>query len=333
MGRMKRLFPPVDSPSRKPATGLPENIVHNHPGVPLHVYAGQYPTYYGLDRCSAHWHNDFEVIAVRRGRMRWHVNGRTFVAVPGEVVFVNSERIHACGLDDGARCDYDCALFPPAFVGASPGLRERFVDPVLLRAGFDSAVLRGEAAKAVARTLRDAVRTEEGRSPLAALRSAGAVFELWAGLLPALRETEEYRTAGTTAAGGRAARSDADIARAMVVYIRTNFAERLTLADIASAGGVCRSRCCAIFRRHFNQTPVDYLNAYRMTVAERLLRREPARTVADIAAACGFAHQSYFAQQFRVRHGTTPRRWRRPAEGNIIPSPKPRKCGMIIGRP
>ena len=298
----------MPSPSRT----LPEDICYNHAGIPLHLYAGHYPSDDGRRQCLAHWHDEFEVIAVRRGRMRWRIDGRSFVVGPGEVVFVNSGRIHDCGQADEDGCEYDCALFSPLLVGASSGLRERFVDPVLRRDGFDAAVLRGDAAEAAARTLREVVVAEEARGELVALQAAGMVFRLWAGLFPALRETEAFQNAGVRNGAGRG-RNEADIARAMAAHVRERFAERLTLAGIAAAkaGGVCRSRCCAIFRRHLAQSPIDYLTSYRLAVAERLLRHEPGRTVADIAAACGFAHQSYFTQQFRAQHGLPPDRWRR----------------------
>ncbi|MBR1837686.1 MAG: helix-turn-helix transcriptional regulator, partial [Kiritimatiellae bacterium] len=69
---------------------------------------------------------------------------------------------------------------------------------------------------------------------------------------------------------------------------------------------------CAMFARHMGQSPISYLNSYRLAVAARMLR-ESSAPVADVAYSCGFAHQSYFAQQFRAAYGRTPREWRRHA--------------------
>lgn len=108
-----------------------------------------------------------------------------------------------------------------------------------------------------------------------------------------------------------AGETDADLARqrAMVQFIYRHYAEKLTLADIAAAGGVCRSKCCALFARYAQQPPIEYLNRYRLEVSCDMLRRGGA-SVTEVALACGFSSPAYFAQQFGRRYGCTPRAWR-----------------------
>ncbi len=58
------------------------------------------------------------------------------------------------------------------------------------------------------------------------------------------------------------------------------------------------------------QSPIAYLNAYRLEKAFKLLH-ETRDSIADIAFASGFSNQSYFTRQFKSRFGTTPLRARR----------------------
>ena len=104
--------------------------------------------------------------------------------------------------------------------------------------------------------------------------------------------------------------TELNLQRAMVAYIRQNYGERLSLSDIASAGHVSRSRCCQMFRRHLQQTPVDYLNSYRLKTAANLLRGTN-RTVTEIALSCGFNHLSYFSKMFLQVYGCTPKEYRK----------------------
>ena len=45
-----------------------------------------------------------------------------------------------------------------------------------------------------------------------------------------------------------------------LAFIRENFDKEITLDEIAAAGKVCRNKCCQIFRRYLNQSPIDYYN-------------------------------------------------------------------------
>ena len=110
--------------------------------------------------------------------------------------------------------------------------------------------------------------------------------------------------------GARADMSEFDAMRKMVSFVQSRCDEALSLRGIAAAGGVCRSRCCELFARHMGQSPIAYLNAYRLEKAFKLLH-ETRDSIADIAFASGFSNQSYFTRQFKSRFGTTPLRARR----------------------
>ena len=303
------------------APTAPEDLVYNHPGVRLHLYAGTYPLAHGR-RPLAHWHDDFEMILVRSGLLACQVAGEDARLGPGDFLFVNGGQIHRYDTADGARCDYDCVIVHPAILGCEPGLRERLVEPVRRRADLPFAVWRNGAAGAVPERMEAILRVEEEARnlPWTPAEAAGLVFRLWAEVVRLLpgppSPAAAIRRAGEDADG---ATDEATAARAMVSFIRRHYPERLSLGRIAAAGCVCRSRCCRIFRRQLRQSPIAYLNAFRMEVALRLLR-ETASSVADIAAACGFAHQSYFTQQFKATHGVTPARWRRDS-ASAAPSP------------
>lgn len=101
--------------------------------------------------------------------------------------------------------------------------------------------------------------------------------------------------------------------RAMVSYIFQNYSGRITLDDIAAAGNVSRSKCCRIFRDCLQQTPIDFLNQYRLQVSRRLLLEDGLR-VTEAATACGFGHLSYFSKLFRESFGCTPKEYRKSAQ-------------------
>lgn len=81
------------------------------------------------------------------------------------------------------------------------------------------------------------------------------------------------------------------------------------------------ARQCGLGVTHFihhskqltNTTPIAHLNHCRLEAAAALLKKEPSRSITDIAFACGFTSSQYFATQFRRQFGSTPRAYRQGA--------------------
>ena len=78
---------------------------------------------------------------------------------------------------------------------------------------------------------------------------------------------------------------------------------------LAQQANLSRSTFAARFCRLIGQSPIDYLNAWRITLAAELLRTGNA-SVAQIAAEVGFQSDRVFRQAFRQRMGLSPRQYR-----------------------
>lgn len=96
-------------------------------------------------------------------------------------------------------------------------------------------------------------------------------------------------------------------------YLLEHFHERVTVQKAASLVGMGESRFMKYFRSVTGETFVGYLNRLRVEKAAQLLE-ETGLSIAEIAAASGFADQSYFDKVFRRRFQITPREARSRAE-------------------
>ncbi|WP_157647511.1 helix-turn-helix transcriptional regulator [Actinomycetospora chiangmaiensis] len=97
--------------------------------------------------------------------------------------------------------------------------------------------------------------------------------------------------------------------RRAVAYIEEHAAEDIGLADVAAAARVTPRGLQAAFRRHRDQTPLEYLRRVRLDAAHRELEgADPTRgdTVAAIAARWGFAHPGRFSVYYRQTFGGSP---------------------------
>ncbi len=83
------------------------------------------------------------------------------------------------------------------------------------------------------------------------------------------------------------------------------------------------------FSRHCreltNMTPRQFLEACRVSQAQRLLRQRPELSITEVSQQCGFASSQYFATVFRKHVSRSPRIWRKVNPGT--------KNHLIITRP
>jgi AraC family L-rhamnose operon regulatory protein RhaS len=86
--------------------------------------------------------------------------------------------------------------------------------------------------------------------------------------------------------------------------------EPWTLPRMAAQCGMGVTSFSQHCRELVNTGAVEYLNQCRLDHAARDLRREPTRSITDLAFAHGFNSSQYFATLFRRRFRTTPRDYR-----------------------
>lgn len=106
-----------------------------------------------------------------------------------------------------------------------------------------------------------------------------------------------------------------DPLQAVREHIERNLASALPVSDLAEIAGMSQFHFCRVFRRASGKSPHQYILAARIQVACRMLWSagcpDPgARSILDIALACGFGSSSHFSTQFRRHMGQSPLQWR-----------------------
>ena len=66
-----------------------------------------------------------------------------------------------------------------------------------------------------------------------------------------------------------------------------------------------------------NQSPINYLRAYRLQKAIELLANSNALSIADIAYRVGFSDPNYFSRVFSANFGLSPSDYRKKAQGDL----------------
>ena len=112
-----------------------------------------------------------------------------------------------------------------------------------------------------------------------------------------------------------------DLISKAVSYIKTNYARKLTMTEVAEYVFLSPSYFSKIFKEEMNYYFNDYLNVVRVEKSKALLLTEQIG-LADIAENIGFYDQSYFNKVFKKVTGVTPKKFKE-RNGRIPPKEKP----------
>ncbi len=238
-----------------------------------------------------HSHETYSIGVTASGVQTFRCRGERHVSLRGDVMLFNPDEAHdGCrGTDEGfgyAMLYVDTALVCEWLQRPAGSAGSRY---------FRSSVVRDAVTgRAVARAAQALLQPKE------CLRADTLASELVVHLLQ--NHGEVPATSAVTHPG------QVRMARVRD-YLDAHYAEDLSVADLARAAGLSRVHVSRAFARQFGVPPHAYLNTLRLRHARQALLA--GQSLADVAAACGFADQSHFTRRFKGSLGVTPGVWLR----------------------
>lgn len=237
-------------------------------------------------RYDLHTHPTYVIALITGGCERIRIDNQTVVAPAGTVAIVNPEERH--NGEAGAAGGWSYRTFYPSVALFTTIARELGQDrpPLFCQRIIEDTVLaRALAVAHQSSAMADATRAET--SMLVVVRHLMYRYGDWAG-----------RPAPLDGSGSR---------RRFTLYeecIEGNLETALTLQRLADTAGVTRFQVIRDFKTAVGFTPAAFIRDRRVRRSARLI--EQGRSLADAAAAAGFADQSHLCRTFRATRGMTP---------------------------
>lgn len=275
-------------------------IVHyNNQQIPLYIEDEWLSSFPDM-RALCHWHEDMELIHITKGEMYYDINGNTLLLKEGDVAFVNSRQMHYGYANTEKDCRFLCILFHPSLLENNKYTYETYVLPVKENSCIESIYYQQNepSAQEISRLMKQIAALNDQKNDCFELESFSCIYRLWNLIYRSCKNREFLNESSPQP-------QDLLIQKKMVSFIHQEYKETISLEDIAVAGNVSRSKCCILFKKYLQQSPVDFLNAYRLEVSCYLLKSTQ-ESISHIATSCGFNHLSYFSKIFMKKYGCIP---------------------------
>lgn len=257
-----------------------------------------------------HWHDEMELIYIKKGRGVVGVDFRSYEVSAGDIVIICPGQLHTIGQFRQEVMEYENIIFSLSLLGSRQpdDCWERYLAPVLRRQVRLSVRLTpAESCYPPVAACLDEIDEIRGTFPGGyELLIKAKLFELFFHL---------YSGNAVLAAGaldrdaGGSQRSLAKT-RQILKIVEECYSEKITIKEMAEACGFSQSHFMKFFKATIGMSFTAYLNDYRLTMAARLLLSSE-DSVLTIAGDTGFDNLSYFNRLFKQRFGMAPREFRR----------------------
>ncbi len=276
-----------------------ERVKYDYDGYMAYIRRGLLSYYPGF-AADSHWHDDLEFISVLSGSMDYNVNGEIIHLKAGQGVIINARQLHYGFSAERTDCEFYCVLLHPMLLCTSQQIDRDFVSPVLSDSSLPYVFLDSDTLwqREILSDIESVYLCKD--KPNAPLYVQNTFYHIW--ILLSENTLKEKR----------AKRQDRNLSvlKDMLVFIQKNYANKITLQDIAKSGNVSKSTCLVIFKKYLQDTPANYLIGYRLKRAIKMLKSTD-MPITEIALEAGFGGVSYFAETFRKYYGRSPSEYRK----------------------
>jgi len=236
---------------------------------------------YVTEGIHPHFHVQWELLCVPKGRISVTINGETRILDRGTAV-AGSLDIHQYEILEPDSMGYVLTVAPKHTERLN-----KMVQNSILREHF----LIGEPHEEIASLLEIADRYQTTNK------------FVYGGLV----ETVLSIAAHNLRFEDRAAKAETDMMRECLVYLGDNFATKISLEDLAQKFGYSPNYFSTIFNSYVNMGLREYVNSIRADRAAALITND--KNIGDAAYECGFECMRTFYRVFKARFGASPQEY------------------------
>lgn len=283
---------------------LKENKPHGTKSYPYTQYFMHTPR--KAFHIPVHWHDEVEIIYIKKGRITISIQEEVFHAASGDLFFVNTGELHFMESDD-MTVEYYTLLFPFEFISfqSEDALEEDVLLPLRQKKMLFPIQIENHNTKdEITKVIRNVIEVNEKRNAGYQLRTRILLLELLEGLLKekCLKQASYVNTTG--------------MQRDLITYIQKHYTEKISLSMLAQEFHLSEKYISWYFKEHFAISFTQYVSHLRMTRAKDLLTTTEL-SITEVALSCGYPSVNLFIRNFKEVHHVTPLQYRKQTNSKL----------------
>lgn len=252
-----------------------------------------------------HWHEEAELIVIKKGKGKVVVDLRPYEVEAGEIVFVLPGQLHSICQRGVDAMEYENILFREELLeGAGVDLcSSRFLHP-LFAGWVDFSPHIGKACS----YFDEVADCIEKIDALCSSRPFGYQMAVKGLLFQMLFQVITHHTVESESRPDQ--KKALEKVKLVLTYVHENYSRAITIEEIAGVCHYSKSHFMKFFKEAMGVGFVRYLNDYRLGIASQSLLLE-SEGILEVAGSCGFENLSYFNRVFKRKYGMSPGQFRK----------------------
>lgn len=250
-----------------------------------------------------HYHDSIELIHILEGSLKCLIQDKEYTLEKGSLCIINQKQSHRIYSNEENNCVFQSLVIEPTIFTSDKDIYNKYIETILLDENFSHIVFspNNRSIKDIVNFMNAIEELENSKLDAYELSVIAYIHMIFQNLY-VIHERIKNKISEPI-------NTDALIYRKMSDFVYKNYFQKLSLDDIAISGNISRSKCCLIFKKYAQNSPIDFLNLYRLEVSTSLLENTN-DSVSSIAIDCGFGQQSYYNRLFLREYNMTPKEYR-----------------------
>lgn len=250
------------------------------------------------DEIPWHWHEELEIIYLKKGSLKLQVPSKEYIMNAGELAVINTNVLHYATAMP--YCELQSLVFSHLLLTGNNTsvFFLKYMQPLMSCPDF--VLLTGLSRKMIAhfKTAFHALSTDSPGYEFIVREHLSQI------MLYCYQKVKEHFTLSEKNISPDTVRIEK-----MFYFIQSHYSDSINLTDIASAADIGERECLRCFKRTIGDSPIQYLLKYRLMQSASMLQNSTA-DISEIATACGFDYSSYYSKQFRRFYQCSPKEYR-----------------------
>lgn len=283
-----------------------QTISHGKKIFPFSIYHVLIPDW--MKKYPFHWHDEFEMIYILKGKGIFFVNGFKNVCQAGDLIIVPPGSIHSIDQNQNDFVEYFNIIFSLSLLEENPESQcfRNYLSQLSENDCMKELFLRSDSpvCKRLSLLVCDLISHGHAEYPGYEMIIKARLFEIIFILY------NENLNGKKFSPQNQREKENALRLKKVLSYMKEHFAEKITIEEVSEIISLSESRFMTFFKNQTGTSFIKYLNDYRLEAsAEQLLQTR--KTVTQIALDNGFENISYFVRAFKSKYNSTPHEYRK----------------------